>query len=158
MQKKIKLSSAKFHCLLNWSNIQSNNINSGAMFVILSLARFLFRSWSCWWPSSFWLWLTVPSTWGRTSWGSSSSRSCWSSSSMSGSSSSCLMSQRGQLHLSLLSLSLSLWDPLWFLIPIYIILQLFYSFILNIYMNIASFNIYHFKKKWFAVLFWFFEM
>lgn len=44
MQKKKKLSSAKFHCLLNWSNIQSNNINSGAMFVILSLARFLFRS------------------------------------------------------------------------------------------------------------------
>lgn len=37
MQKKIKLSSAKFHCLLNWSNIQSNNM--GAMFVILSLGQ-----------------------------------------------------------------------------------------------------------------------
>lgn len=31
-----KLSSTKFHCLLNVTNIQSNCINSGDMFVILS--------------------------------------------------------------------------------------------------------------------------
>lgn len=36
---KKKISSTKFHCLLNLTNIQSNCINSGDMFVILSLCQ-----------------------------------------------------------------------------------------------------------------------